>query len=230
MLAAPPTVAPSSDVDDTSLDFGVAICAEQDTFGHLCPEHLQRPRQSALTNAEFFRLGIAVVKLRRSDVPVVSADVAPAARLGNEDLLESPPTTRNRFGAAPQAPVDTAIVEPKVGDAVATALAPLPGCVHATHTVRIRSPGPPRAQAMTAEPVPHRRLAETEPLGNLARSESSVYERRERLLVDAALRCMTVAIDRRQPVALHPVSDRRRMACGQLADPVDREALAQISL
>src|SRR5918994_506256 len=78
--------------------------------------------------------------------------------------------------------------------------------------------------------VPHRRLAETEPLGNLARSESSVYERRERLLVDAALRCMTVAIDRRQPVALHPVSDRRRMACGQLADPVEREALAQISL
>jgi hypothetical protein len=72
----------------------------------------------------------------------------------------------------------------------------------------------------------HRGLAEAEALGDLPCSQSGVDQASKRVLVDATPRCVTVAMHCRQPVPLHPIADRRRMAGGQLADLVEREALA----
>jgi hypothetical protein len=157
----------------------MAVCAQQNAFRGLGPNGLQRSREAAIREAELLVLTVAVVELERADPAVVTADVAAPARFPHQDLLEFSPAPRNGLRPAAKAAVDPPRLEPELGTAVPRAFQLLAVDVETTDPVSVllaRSMGP---QVVGAKPVPDRRLAEPDALGDLPRRQPFVDECRE---------------------------------------------------
>lgn len=100
----------------------MAIGAKEHALRGLLTNGGQRSCEPTVADSELFGSGVAMVKLKRADVPVVTADAAATAGLRYEDLLEATAALRHGRRPALQAPVDAALVEPEICMPVARAV------------------------------------------------------------------------------------------------------------
>jgi hypothetical protein len=75
----------------------VAVGAQKDTLRGLSPRLLERAGNAALAERKTLLSGIAMMKLKGRDAPVVSAELASTASLGDEYPLHPAPPTTYRF-------------------------------------------------------------------------------------------------------------------------------------
>src|SRR5262249_53084846 len=115
-------------------------------------------RDAEVAKRELLSGRVHVVELERRDGPVVAAQRAPAARLGNEDLLYLAPSPRYGVGATPNAAEVATSLADERRRAVPGALAQSP---------LGRRGGAGRAEAVLAQPVEHHRLADPKLRGHL---------------------------------------------------------------
>jgi hypothetical protein len=75
----------------------MAVGAQEDALARLGTNGLERPSQSAVSEPEILRRTITVMELQRADVAVLAAQVAAATGIRHKDLLQLPPSSRNRL-------------------------------------------------------------------------------------------------------------------------------------
>ena len=73
MCAISEKLAFSSRLDDTSLNFRMAVGAEEDAFTGLRSDGVERSSESSVRQTEVFRHAVPVVELKSPDVTVVAA-------------------------------------------------------------------------------------------------------------------------------------------------------------
>src|SRR5215211_1748633 len=152
-------------------------------------------------------------------------------------MLHRPPASATRISfslrrlrATAQAAVDPSCLKPEERLAVPTASHDLSVWVFAPSATGAGTPGSMGSQAMSTQPMPHRRLTEAEAFGDLPGGHLGIHQGGQRFAVDSASRRMPIAVNGRQPVLLHPVADRRWMPAGKLADLLPRQSFAEICL
>jgi hypothetical protein len=171
-----------------------------------------------------------MMELKRADPPVIAADAAPPAGLPDKNLLQLAPPPRHGLGPTSEATVNASGLEPELRKTVTGALHDLAIGMDASDALSVLAPGAVRAQVVLSEPVPHRGLAETEPLCDLASRETFGDETRQRVAIDPSLWRVPVAMDGRKAVLLDPITDRRGIASSELANTLKRKPPAEVGL
>jgi hypothetical protein len=95
---------------NTALHLSVAVCAEQGALGGLRLKLGKGASTSAPRQREGFGRWIEMVKLQRSEMPSIAADLASTASLFDEALLCSPAPSRDVGPTTLHAPVGAAIL------------------------------------------------------------------------------------------------------------------------
>ena len=144
------------------------------------------------------------MELERSDVPVVAADAVRAARIRHKDLLEPPSPSGDRRAAA-QASIDPPRFQPELGETVPAAFQLDSVRMYSAHAARVLATSALREELVLPQPVPYGRLAQANPLGDLARGESLVDQGGRCVAIDPSLRSVAIPVNSRQPVPLDPV-------------------------
>ena len=178
----------------------------------------ERSRQTTVSNPKVLSRRISVMELKSTDVPVVAANAAAAAGLSHNDLLQPSPAARDGLGAAAQASVDAASLEPEDSLAMPWAGHDLPVWISPADACGVSAPSAMGSQSVAPEPMPNRGLTQAQALRDLSSREAGIDEAGKCLLIDAALRSVTVAMNRRESVPLHPVSDGRCVSPRELAN------------
>jgi hypothetical protein len=170
------------------------------------------------------------MELERAHVSVVAAYAAATASLPDQDLFQPSPPSGYGLRPATEATVDASGLQPEFGRAVARTLHGQAVGADATDAAGVLPASAVRAELVLAEPVTHRGLTQTEARRDLAGREAFGHESRQRVSIDASLGRVTVAVNRRQAVPLHPVADGRRMTSGECRDLLERKPSPQIGL
>ena len=187
-------VAPSDDLDDTCLYLRVAVGTQKNAFGRLRLNGLERASQPPLREPELLQLAVPMVKLKSADTPVIAADAATPTDGRDEELLQFPAPAGNSLGAASETAVDAPSLEPELCHSVPEALHDLPVRIDTADPLRITPPSADRPQAVLPQPMPDRRLAQTEPRGDLPCRQAVVDQRSERPTVNPASWGVPVAV------------------------------------
>src|SRR5436305_9426094 len=89
----------------------MAVRADEHAFGGFLAQHVERSGQPATPELKALGARIDVVKSERGHAPVIATTTAPAARLGDEDLLCATAPTRHGIQPAARARRAAVIVD-----------------------------------------------------------------------------------------------------------------------
>ena len=99
----------------------MTIRAQKDTLSNLGACALDRATDAVNTHRKALLVPIAVVKVQRRDASVVAAQRTGATRLGDQDLLDLPPTPHDTFPPASDAPIRPPALDEECSDAMVDA-------------------------------------------------------------------------------------------------------------
>ncbi len=213
------------------LDFGMAIRAQKHALTSLGTQPRQRQRHALRVDFDPLLVRPNVVEMQRAHAPRVSADRAHSARLAYEDLLHLAATSRYRLGSATPAAVVAPAIAHVLRASVARARHPHHGHAGLARRPRLRrSPSPPAAaclQAVTLQPVTHRRLASIRPRRDLGNRQSFLDHRLQLVQGQASFCGVPLAIVRPQSMPIQPVCDRRFVTAESPSDLRERQAFVE---